>query len=205
MAPDARQQHAAFIRQQVLINRAEHDVVELAEPRRQRGAGRRKQEAQPGPAEIVGTQAREIQKPLFEIDADQLARRQEAAHHQGGSARAAAEIEDPLAAELPGIDIAEHFVADGALDVPRVLFAHDLVADIAALGGVDLEDQLGWVGGDPAAARAGTALVGFHSNPVAAVGEARDAQAVAMAQEFREVHGGMMPTRWLRCVAPRRR
>src|SRR5438477_627470 len=158
----------------------EVDVIAALRLKQRRARAEHAQDLADGGA----AEACEIQQPLFEIDTDQLARRQEPAHHQGGSARAAAEIEDPLAAELLGVDIAEHFVADGALDVPRVLFAHDLVADIAALGGVDLEDQLAWVGGDPAAARAGTALVGFHGNPVAAVGEPRDAQAVAMAQEL---------------------
>jgi hypothetical protein len=39
---------------------------------------------------------------------------------------------------------------------------------------------------------------------MAAVGQPLDAQAVLLAQQFREVHGRMMPMGWLRRVGPGR-
>ncbi len=76
-------------------------------------------------------------------------------------------------------------MADGALDVARVFLAPDLVADVGALGGVDLQDQFGRIGGNPRIAGARAALAGLHLEPVPAVGQALDAQAVLLAQQFR--------------------
>src|SRR5439155_26346832 len=99
-------------------------------------------------------------EPLLELDADQLAGRQEPAHDQGGCAGAATEIQDPFAADRLGVEVAEHFVPDRPLHVARILLAPDLVAHITTLGGVDLEYQLGRIGGGPRVAGTRTALPG---------------------------------------------
>jgi hypothetical protein len=70
---------------------------------------------------------------------------------------------------------------------------------------VDLEDQLGGIRGGPALARAGAALPGLDLEAVPAVGKALDAQPVLLAEEFRQIHGAMMPMGSLRRVGTRRR